>query len=289
MKKILFILCSLFALTICNSLEAQKAAKKPKIVVIPSNTLLKGMNLLDKVDVMGVPTDVPRYEDALLDLDLKASITKFGEMMLERGFETVLLEQELRKHRGEAFEPAVDIRVELTYRAKRQGPRTLLYFELQGVDNYSGKLIAAASGQSAPAIGATTVELLQEAVLDKIDPFNNLLMQYFQKMFELGRESSVIIKSNGVDLDDYIDLVEDWLDKNCVRSAYSTDDAGSEEIVVSQARMPIFNEKGRALDARRFYKGLAKELKAKGLQVKSISKKDNPNVGLGCTVFEVSE
>lgn len=262
MKKILFTIILIFSIL---SSYAQPA-KKPKVMVVPSNSLMYQMGLLSEGDDMGEEVSVPNYRKAFLNIELKAVISKFGEMMKERGFETVLLEHELNRVQGKGLSVNYDIRIDLNYKVTETGPRKSLYAEFSGVDA-SGKQIAAASGESAPAIGTSTISLLQEAVLDKIDQFNNQLMDSFNNMLENGRETRVLIKSEVISLDDdifegksLVDVIEDWLSENCVKSAFSTDSVAPEVVEISQAMMPLFNDKGRAVDARNFYKNLEKTL-----------------------------
>lgn len=260
----LFVILSAFSL---NNTYAQ-VAKKPKIMVVPSDALMNQMGLLNTDEDLGETVWVQNYRKAFLNIELKAIISKFGEMMKERGFETVLLESELKRVQGKGQVVPFDIRVDLTYKITRQGPRKILYAEFTGVDEYSGKQIAAASGESAPAIAATAESLLQEAVLDKIDQFNNQLMATFEEMAVKGRESRLEIISEELSLDDEFngksltDIVEDWLNTNCIESSFTTDDQTESNMRVSQAMMPLFDANGKALDARNFYKGLEKTLNA---------------------------
>lgn len=248
-------------------------------MVVPSDALMNQKGLLSMGDDMGEEVMVQNYQKAFLDIELKAVISKFGEMMKERGFETVMLEQELKRVQGKGLQVNYDIKVELTYKITQQGPRKILYAEFSGIDTYSSKQIAASSGESAPAIGASPESLLQEAVLDKIDQFNNQLMMTFNDMATKGRESRLTIVADGISLDDEIagksilDHIEGWLDINCVKGNYNTDDSSDERMDVSQAMMPLFDTSGKSLDARNFYKGLEGNLKGLGLDVKMTKRK----------------
>ncbi|AIH02104.1 hypothetical protein AWR41_08805 [Riemerella anatipestifer] len=243
-----------------------QGAKKPKIMVVPSDALLNQKGLLSGGDDMGEEVFVQNYSKAFLDIELKAMISKFGEMMKERGFETVMLEQELKRNQGKGLSVNYDIKIDLTYKVTSQGPRKKVYAEFSGIDVYSSKQIAASSGESEYAIGESNENLLQEAVLDKIDQFNNQLMATFNEMAQNGRESRLIIISEDLSLDEemdgksILDFVEDWLSARCVRGNFTTDDANESRIEVSQAMMPLFGENGKSLDARNFYRDLEKML-----------------------------
>lgn len=259
-------------------------AKKPKIMVVPSDALLEKLGLLsEQIDDMGEDRLVQNYQKAFLNDEVKAVISKFSEMMKERGFPLVMMEHELKKAKRKNRQIHYDIRIDLNYKVSRIGPNKVLYVQFEGVDNYSSKQIAAASGESAPAIGSTVIGLLQEAVLDKIDHFNQQLQEEFNRMAEKGRESSLTIESEECALDEPIgektveEFIDEWLTKNCVGSNFSIDDSDDTHIDVSQAMMPLFNEKGKAIDARTFYKSLVRGLKnflsSQGYTCKVTSKK----------------
>lgn len=276
MKKVLLVITALL-LCLSSSIEAQ-VVKKPRLVVIPSNKLLNKMNCLIMSDDMGEPVQIPDYDKALLDDDLGACIAKINELFNDRGFPLTNLESELQRIKGKGPQVIpVDIRLELNYKVSASGPRKTLYLELSGVDNYSSKTIAAASGESAPAIGSTTVNLLQEAVLAKIDKFQNDIQTYFEKMAVNGRESRLTLSSaDGAISDDIADAVEAWLDENCVKGQYSIDDVTEENMRVSQAMMPLFAGE-KSLDARNFYKPLVEKLNSMGVTAKADRSAINSN------------
>lgn len=258
-----------FALPICGNIMAQGKARKPRLVVVPSDALMNQMGLLSYTDDMGETSTVRDYQKAFFNTDLKGCIAKISEMFNDRGFPLTMLENELKRAQGGmGLTIPIDIRLELNYQVKRSGPRTLLYFELTGVDNYSSKQIAGTSGESAPAIGESVVNLLQEAVLSQIDKFSSDLQTYFEGMIENGRESRLtIVAENGASMDDDLngqtiaDIVEEWLISNCVAQAYSVDSQDETSMQISQAMMPLFSGNGNALDAYRFYRPLANKLR----------------------------
>lgn len=291
--------------TLSGSLMAQDGpkAKKPRLVVVPSDALLNRMQLLDVTDDMGEEGYLANYRKAFLDDDLKGCITKIGEMFNDRGFPLTMLETELRRVQGKDLVIPIDYRLELNYKIDKQGPRKILKFELAAIDVYSSKQVAATSGQSAPAIGETDFNLLQEAVLSQIDKFANDLQTTFEGLAENGRESRLTIQTeeDALTLDDNLtpdqtiaEYVEAWLDKNCVKAAYSVDSQDEQSMQVSQSMMPLFSAVGKPLDANNFYKPLYKSLKEmlapKGLKVtmRPDAKKSNSLGGtLGDAVINI--
>ena len=239
--------------------------KKPRLVVIPSDGLLKQMNLLNKTDDMGEINYVQNYKSALLDPDLNGCISKISELFKDRGFPLTMLETELTRVQGKNLTIPVDIRLDLNYRITKQGPRDILYFELTGIDAYSSKQIAGAMGESNPALGESKVNLLQEAVMDKIDKFAADIQSYFESLAEVGRESRLTIEAEeGVEMPFEVeDIVDTWLQQNCINGNFSIDEVDETAIRVSQAMMPLFNANGRGMDARNFYRPLVQILKTK--------------------------
>ena len=77
---IAFFLMSLF------SVEAFGQAKKPRLVIIPSDALLLQMHLLGGTDDMGEVNYVQNYKQAFLDTELKACIAKISELFQDDGF-----------------------------------------------------------------------------------------------------------------------------------------------------------------------------------------------------------
>lgn len=259
----------------CLTMSAQGKAKKPRVVVVPSDALLKSMGLLSKTDDMGADGWVQNYEKAYLDNDLQLVLSKFNELMKDRGFEVTSLEQELKQAKNDPRHVIpIDIKIELGYTVIKEGPRRKIQFRLEAIDAYSNKTIASASGEGEPGIGASAANLLQEAVISYLDKFNSQLQSTFESYLTSGRESRLTVEAtNGKSVEQEIggktiaEHVEDWLTAHCVQRAFSIDDQDNERMVVSQAMMPLFDERGKAVGAREFYKDLAKYLKSLGLKV----------------------
>ena len=63
---------------------------------------------------------------------------------------------------------------------------------------------------------------------------------------------------NGEDL---MDIVQDWLSENAVNGIFNLSDATENFANFEEVRIPLFNDKGRAVDARSFMSGLQKHMK----------------------------
>jgi hypothetical protein len=155
--------------------------------------------------------------------------------------------------------------MQVTWTVHSSGPKKYISFNLQGLDSYTGKQVATAVGNGAPSFAAGVPVLLEEAVLAHIDQFNSGLQAHFDDMFENGREIIIRIKrfdSWDEDLESIFDgeelgiLIEDWMADNTVKSRFSTSVVTENMMLFEQVRIPLYNDRGRAIDARRFAKGL---------------------------------
>jgi hypothetical protein len=295
MRKYIGIVTALFF-----GMSAMSQARKPTLMVVPSDAHCKKMNAMSVIDNMGQKMEVPDYRKALQgDPDLLLVIAKINSMMAERGFPLKNLESELKSIETQKAEVMVlsskggegisespidilnrtakaDIIMQLTYTVNVTGPKKSVTFNLQGLDAYTNKQIAGAQGTGAPSFSSETPVLLEEAVLANMDNFSNSLQTYFDDLFAKGRETTIQIKvwdSSPVDLDDMVNLkgeenelsmfIEDWLAQNAVQGRYSVSTVTSKQVKYEQVRIPMFYERNgaqRAMDTRTFANNLRKYL-----------------------------
>ena len=285
-------------LMLCISAFGQ--AKRPSIMVVPSDSWCVKHGYVQEFDNMGTKQTVADYRAALQnDSDLRFAITKIGEMMSERGFPLKDLEASLKTLQEQAAEDAMltskqgsdvaespidklkkvaksDIVMDLEYTVNQIGPKKSLTFNLRGLDAYTDKQVAAATGTGTPSFTPELAILIEEAVLGHIDNFNAQLQSHFDDLFAKGREIVVRIKVWGdaeYDLesefgDDDLELgqiIEDWLADNAVNGAFNTVDATENMMLFEQVRIPMVTTtsdgKERQVDARRWVGGLRKYLK----------------------------
>ena len=293
MKRLVLLMASLF---VCATLFAQ--AKKPTIMVVPSDNWCVQNGYTQKFDNMGTEMTLPDYRAALQqNSDLLLAISKINEMMAERGFPLKNLESSLKTLMNQEAEDAMltnkegggvaespidklkkvakaDIWMQLTYTVNQVGPKRSLTFNLQGLDAYTDKQIAGASGTSEPSFTSELAILIEQAVLMHIDNFNAQLQSHFDDIFANGREIVVRIKTwddAGFDLEEEFDgdelgmLIEDWMSDNTVHGRFNTTDATENMMLFEQVRIPLEMEedgKVRQVDARRWMNGLRKYLKS---------------------------
>ena len=56
-------------------------------------------------------------------------------------------------------------------------------------------------------------------------------------------------------------IIEDWMADNTVKGRFNTTDMTETMALFEQVRIPLYDAKGRAMDTRKFAKGLSKMLK----------------------------
>jgi hypothetical protein len=289
MKKIIISLAMAFI-----TIAAFGQAKKPTLMVVPSDNWCKQNGFMIKFDNQGSQEELPDYKKAVQgSSDLVLVTSKISELMANRGFPCKMLDQELKKLSAEGAEDAMltskagagvaespidklnktakaDIVIQVTWTVNVTGPKKSVTFVLQGIDPYTGKQIAAASGTGAPSFAAELPVLIEEAILAHIDNYNVQLQAHFDDMFANGREIIVRLKKFDSWADDFeteIDgkemgtHLEEWFQANAVKGRFNTSDATANMMLFEQVRIPIFDANGKALDARGFCKGLQTFLK----------------------------
>lgn len=292
MKKTLLIFCSLLIFAITASFGQ---AKKPTIMVVPSDAWCIKNGYFLEFDNQGTKEKIPDYKRAFQEnTDVLLVISKINGLMADRGFPLKNMESAIKTLASEAAEnnmltskggasvaenpvdklkkvAKADIIMQLTWSVNATGPKKSVSFNLQGLDSYTDKQVATAVGTGAPSFSAELPVLLEEAVLAHMDGFNSSLQAHFDDMFANGREIIVRVKkfdSWDGDLEkDYggkelRDVIEEWMQKNTVKGRFSTTDATESMMLFEQVRIPLFDANGNATDARNFVKGLQKYLQA---------------------------
>ena len=140
---------------------------------------------------------------------------------------------------------------------------------LQGLDAYTNKQIAGAQGTGEPSFATETPVLLEEAVLAHIDDFNSSLQDYFNDLFENGREivfQTRIWDTGLIDFEEeynnkgetleLCEIIEDWVYDNTVQGRYNTSNYTENVIRFDQVRIPLYDDRGRANDTRRWIRDL---------------------------------
>ncbi|MCE1202483.1 MAG: DUF6175 family protein [Bacteroidia bacterium] len=268
-------------------------AKKPTIMVVPSDNWCIKNGYTMVYDEMGTLKTLPDYKTAIQnETDLLMTISKINTMMADRGFPLVNLETALKNMEQESAEISAltsksganlaenpidmlqraanaDIIIQLTYVVNKIGPQRSITFMLQGFDAYTNKQIAGAQGTGSPSLSTLTPVLLEEAVLSHIDDFNTRLQAHFNDLFENGREIVFQVRvwdSSPIDLEEVFnyngrnlelgEIIEDWVADNTIKGRFSTGTYTQNVIRFEQVRIPLYDERQRAMDTRRWVRDL---------------------------------
>jgi len=271
-------------------------AKKPTIMVLPSDNWCEQRFFMTEFDNQGTKQKVPNYKQAFQeDTEIGQVISKIGSLMIDRGFPLKDAEQELKAIEARAAEDNMttststgssiaespvdvlknkakaDIIIQIWWKVTKTDAGKVLSFTVEAFDAYTNKRIAAATGNSEPNNTAIVPVLLEQALLSKIDPFVNQLQQHFDDMLVNGREIRLTVKRWNTwqyTLEDEIvgeeitDHINNWMQTNTVNKRFNMSDASENIIRFEQVRIPIYDANGNPIDARAFAKGLQKHLKS---------------------------
>ncbi len=271
-------------------------AKKPTLMILPSDNWCEQRYFMSVFDNQGTKQKIPNYKQAFQeDTELGQVISKIGSLMIDRGFPLKDAEQELKAIETRNAEDNMtasnangaalaetpldklknraksDIIVQIWWKLTRSDNGRIVSFTLEALDAYTSKRIASSTGNSAPNNNDIVPEMLLQAVSAHIDPFMNQLQGHFNDLLTNGREIKISVRrwnnwdknlESEVNGDEIRNHIYDWLEKNTQKSRFSESNSTENRIDYEQVRIPLFDERNRALDARQFTIGLQKYLKA---------------------------
>lgn len=311
-------LLSISLLTIF-SLSAMGQAKKPTLMVVPSEAWCNAHGYMQTYDNQGTAEDIPDYKAAVSkDQQLNAVISKINILMSDRGFPLKDLQQNVRsisnlsaedrlitsKTSGAAITESpldrlrrtakADIILDIDWTVNTVGPKSSITYNLKAIDAYSNKQVAGAEGTGKGSFSAEVPVLLEEAVQDHMDAFVERLQAHFEDLLTNGREVVLdvrIFDSSDIDLEkeygDYelIEVIDNWLSDNCVNHRFSKSDATETMALYEQVRIPLYKANGMAQDTYGFARELARYLGAApyNIPVKTV------NRGLGRCLLILGE
>lgn len=291
------------ALLLACSVIGWSQAKKPTIMVVPSEAFCVRNGYTQQVNTTGAAGVAPDYARAMREnSDIRTLVSAMGDFMAKNDFPIQSLEQELKRLQTEDAELAMmtgksggeinetplerlrrsakaDIILDLDYEILRNGPRKQVSFNLQAIDAYSSKLISGNTGLSSDANVPMTT-LLEECVLSFKDNFLSGLQHYFDDLFANGREVSVTLlcydncpidfeeefEINGESYE-LAEIIEAWMADNTVEGRFTTAAKSANRMRFNQVRIPLYaqNMNGRdvAIDAEAFARPLIRMLKKK--------------------------
>lgn len=302
---------AMIALATVFAVAMSGQAKKPSLMVVPSDMWCNTHGFVVVEDSMGEQIPVPDYRKALMsDPYLISVISKINGLMADRGFPLKNLESEIKSLNTSSAEEAAitakdgsgvmtntlaqlrqrsraDIILQLSWTINETGPKRSVTYTLQGLDSYTNKEVATATGTGEPSFTAEIPVLLEEAVNAHMDEFCERLQNHFEDLLTNGREVSMNIKvfdnPNGYDLESEFggkelrEIIDNWVYDNTVSHRFSLVDETEVNMKYAEVRIPIYDERGRAMAASNFGRSLQKYLKE---NYTITAKVDNAGLGL---------
>ena len=222
MKKFcVFVFITLIQLNISWAQNSEPVAKKPSIMVVPSDVWCFQNNYMNYPIGDGEFVKAPNYKKALQEnFELTAVISKIGELFANRGFPLVDLQASIQKMENDqayinmltskktgselAESPTdilnrvakADIIIKIGWQLNNtgRGPEKSVSFNMQGIDAYTSKQVTAASGTGDPSSFTELPVMLEAAVLSYIDKFCDGLQNHFDDIRQNGREGTLIVR-----------------------------------------------------------------------------------------------
>lgn len=301
------------------SLSAMGQAKKPTLMVVPSDAWCKEHNYMQTFDNQGTAEQVSDYKAAVsTDKQLNAVIAKINNLMADRGFPLKDLQQNVKsisrlsaedrlitsKAAGATINESpldrlrrtakADIIIEVDWTVNTVGPKSSVTYNLRALDAYSDKQVAGSEGTGKGSFSAELPILLEEAIQDHMDLFVSRLQAHFDDLLTNGREVVLdmrVFDNTVVDFEKEYDgyelseIIDNWLADNCVQHRFSKSDATESMILYEQVRIPLYKANGMAQDTYGFARELARFLNAApyNIPVKTV------NRGLGRCLLILGE
>lgn len=275
-------------LTAIPMLSVAQTAKKPTLMILPSDHWCAMRYYTTSFNNQGTKVTVPDYQAAFMqDTELNPVISKVGGMLTKLGYSVKDAEQSIKTLNVRQAEDNVmvskttgaqlaespldvlkrriksDIVIQLSWEMSRSGKT----FTLEAFDAYTSKRIATASGTMTEK--GTIVETLEAAVQQSIKPFDKQMDTWYADQRKNGREIALTVRcwdnwendlETEYDGEELTDCIQEWMRKNTVNEAFNLSDGTETFAQFEQVRIPMSDDKDRAMDARAFATALRKHL-----------------------------
>lgn len=273
------------------SVAVMAQAKKPRLMVVPSDIWCKEHGYIMKFNNQGTEEVIPDYNKAVSsNRDLMTVISKINILMADRGFPLQDLSQTVKSIQNTQAENSVlrtktsgskllegpleqlrrrakaDIILEIDWGVNETGPKRSITYNLRGLDAYTNNQVAGAEGTGTPSFSAELPVLLEEAVQNNMDNFSAQLQAHFDDMMTNGREVTIELQvpDNGSKLDfekeyggkELSEILDDWMAENTVQHRFNKSDATENRILFDQVRIPLYKTNGMAMDTEAFARQL---------------------------------
>ena len=285
------------------SLWASAQEKKPTLMILPSDSWCTQRYFMTNYDNQGLTVSVPDYQAAFReDLELRPVVSKVGELLTGYGYSLKDCEMELKTIAQRTAEDNMtmskasgaslvespldmlkrrtksDIIIQVDWHVNRENSGKSITYTLEAFDSYTSKRIATSTGTGLPSSDPVPV-LLEKAVKEHIVDFDKQMDMYYHDLVKNGREIILTVRcwdswENDLETEfageELTDCIQDWMSDNTVEGVFNLTDASESFLQFEQVRIPFYDEKGRAIDARAFATELRKYLRGEpfGIEAK---------------------
>lgn len=284
MKRIIYTIVLAFAAI--GSIYAASPTK-PRVMIRPAEIWCTENGFMTRVDNLGEEEAIPEYEKAFQSNgDLHMVMTKIRSMMNDRGYDCPDFLAAVRDVKNRmarrsgttsrtsgssiatsfadelASQAKADIYFDVYWSVRKNGPKSSIAYTLSAIDPYTLNSFADVSGVGQPSFSADIPQLLEEAVVGRMDAFLAQFQTYFDKCREEGRPISLEIATfdngSGIDMEtefggrELRELIEDWVAEHTVNNAYNLVDDTETSMHFQDVRIPLFDERERPANAGTF-------------------------------------
>ena len=268
------------------------AQKKPTIMILPSDHWCEMRYFMTTYDNQGTKVKTPNYQQAFIeDTEIGPVISKIGQVLTNMGYSLKDAEQEIKSINTKTAEDNVtmsnssgaslvespldmlkrrikcDILIQISWDLSRSAGGHSTTFTLEAFDSYTNKRIATSTGNIQGQ--GSVADLLFTAVQKNVKPFDKQMDSWYANQKKMGREINLTIRcwdswendlETEFDGEELTDCIQSWLQKNCVNGTFNLSDGSESFAQFEQVRIPLEDEKGKAMDARAFATLLRKYL-----------------------------
>ena len=262
-------------------------------MILPSDNWCNQRYFMTSFSNQGSTVKVPNYQQAFMeDTELPQVISKVGGVLTGLGYSLKDAEQEIKSIATKTAEDNVtysktsgaalnetpldvlkrrvksDIIIQIWWKLNRDSKGHSASFTLEAFDTYTNKRIATSTGTTKSSTEGIPV-LLEQAVKENIKPFDEQMSRWYDEQKKNGREIVLTVRcwdnwENDLETEyegnELTDCIQDWLAEHTVNAAYNLSDGTETFVQFEQVRIPLLDQRGRAMDARAFATELRKYL-----------------------------
>lgn len=272
----------------------QGSVKKPTLTILPSDNWCAARYFITTYNNQGTEVKIPDYLTAFQqDSELPMVIANVGALLTDYGYSIKDAEQELKAITARAQEDNVttsstsrsylsespldvlkrrvkaDILLQIWWKVNKEAVGHSVTFTIEAFDTYTSKRIATYSGTSS-ASEEIIPRLLANTIRENITTFDQQLTSWYNRMETNGREIVLTVrcwdnwdKNLETEFGDkeLTDCIDEWMASNTVNGQYNLTDGTENFVQFEQVMIPLYDENGKALDARAFAVQLQRYLK----------------------------